>query len=247
MLLSPLVLLLVLVIGMMIGSIGIGGVLQVPVLHFLGGVPIHAVIPACMLAYLLPGIVGGLVYHRHGSLHGPSARQVCLGAVPGALLGAWLLPHAPGLILETLIALLILFSGVDALVRRGRGPGDGDGLGATGYVAAGFFTGTICALTGAGGPLVLVPVLVWFRVPVRVVVGLGQVIQIPISLMATGWNLHKGIVDLELGLWLTAVLSVGVLAGGWAAHRLAESKLKMAVALLLTLVGAMMLIRLAVF
>ncbi len=129
MLLSPLVLLLVLVVGMMIGSIGIGGVLQVPVLHFLGGVPIHAVIPACMMAYLLPGIVGGLVYHRHGSLHGPSAWQVCLGAVPGALLGAWLLPLAPGLILEVPIALLILFSGVDALIRRNRGADDGGGLG----------------------------------------------------------------------------------------------------------------------
>ena len=238
-------LLLVLVIGMMIGSIGIGGVLQVPVLHFLGGVPIHAVIPACMLAYLLPGIVGGLLYHRKGSFHGPSAWRVCLGAVPGALVGAWLLPHAPALVLEALVALLILFSGVDALVRRDRGSGDGDGLGAPGYVAAGLFTGTICALTGAGGPLVLVPVLVWYRVPVRIVVGLGQVIQIPISLMATAWNLHNGVVDLELSLWLAVVLSVGVLAGGWAAHRLAEQALRRVVAIVLALVGAMMLIRLA--
>lgn len=48
-------------------------------------------------------------------------------------------------------------------------------------------------------------------------------------------------------LVLLLVLSPGVLVGSWAAHRLAESKLKMVVALLLTLVGAMVPIRLAAF
>ncbi len=232
-----------LVVGMMIGGIGIGGVLQVPILHFLGDIPIHAVIPACLLAYLLPGIVGGLVYYRHGSLGGSCVWQVCLGAVPGALLGSWLLPFASARILEILVALMILFSGVDALVRKKQAPRRRQGLGAFGYVAAGAVTGTVSALTGAGGPLTLVPVLIWFGVPVRLVVGLGQVIQIPVSLVATVGNLHHGVVELKLSLWLTVVLSAGVLVGGWVAHRLPEQKLRQAVAFLLTLVGGVMLIR----
>lgn len=247
MLLSPLVLLLVLVVGIMIGSIGIGGVLQVPVLHFLGDVPIHAVIPACMLAYLLPGIVGGLVYHRHGSLHGPSAWRVCLGAVPGALVGAWLLPYVSALVLEIFVAVLILFSGLNALSRGKREARNTVALGDRGYVAAGVFTGMISALTGAGGPLALVPILVWFRVPVRIVVGLGQVIQIPISLMATAWNFRNGLVNPSLSLWLAVTLALGVLVGGWVAHKLPERALRTVVAVLLVLVGAMMLVRPIIF
>ena len=240
--LSPLVMACVLIVGVMIGSIGIGGVLQVPVLGVLGDIPIHSVIPACMLAYLVPGILGALVYHRHGSLNWPSALRVCSGAVPGALIGALLLPSAPATILELLVGLLILGSGVDALRKR---PQSEDGqLGNTGYVAVGFFTGAVSALTGAGGPLTLVPLLVWYRVPVRIVVGLGQAIQIPISLMATAGNLRTGMVDLELALSLTVILSVGVVIGGWVAHKLPEQRLRRGVAVLLVIVGAGLLLRL---
>ena len=242
---SPLVSACVLVVGIMIGSIGIGGVLQVPVLSVLGDIPIHTVIPACMLAYLVPGVLGALVYHRHGSLHWPSAWRVCIGAVPGALIGALLLPSAPASVLELLVGLLILGSGIDALRGRPQ-PSDG-GLGNKGYIGIGFLTGALSALTGAGGPLTLVPLLVWYRVPVRVVVGLGQVIQIPISLMATAGNLRTGMVDLELALSLTVILSVGVVIGGWMAHKLPEQRLRKAVAILLVIVGAGLLARLVIF
>ena len=240
--LPPLVTLCVLIVGIMIGSIGIGGVLQVPVLRVLGDIPIHSVIPACMLAYLIPGVLGALVYHRHGSLHWPSALRVCSGAVPGALIGALLLPAAPAAVLEFLVGLLILGSGVDALRQRSRS--SGGEIGNTGYIAVGFLTGALSALTGAGGPLTLVPLLVWYRVPVRIVVGLGQVIQIPISLMATAGNLRTGMVDLELALSLTVILSVGVVIGGWLAHKLPEQRLRRGVAVLLVVVGAGLLLRL---
>lgn len=243
MLLSPLVMLLVLVVGMLVGSIGIGGVLQVPVLRYLGDYAMHTIIPACMLAYLLPGMVGAMVYHRHGNLHWPSAWRLCLGAMPGALLGAWLLPMAPALLLELLVAALILFSGFDALVRKTPKDTAGGSLQTSGYFAVGLVTGTASALTGAGGPLMLVPLLIWFRVPVRIIVGLGQIIQIPISIMATAGNLKNGAVDLQLSLWLAIVLSAGVFLGGWAAHRLPEQGLKKTVAVLLVLVGVMMLAR----
>ncbi len=243
MILPPLVMACVLVVGVMIGSIGIGGVLQVPVLQVLGGIPIHAVIPACMLAYLLPGIVGALVYHRHGTLQWPAALRLCAGAVPGAYLGAWLLPLAPAALLELLVGLLIVYSGIDALRRRHVD--ESGGLGGTGFLLVGFATGVVCALTGAGGPLLLIPILVWFHLPVRLVVGLGQIIQVPISIMATVGNLRTGMVDLQLALWLTLLLSVGVVVGGWIAHRLPEHRLRRTVAVLLVVVGAGLLLRLA--
>lgn len=244
MLLSPLLCLIVVVAGVMIGSIGIGGVLQVPALHYLGGIPMHTIVPACMLAYLVPGLVGGVVYHRHGSMHWPAARRICLGAIPGAFLGAWLLPMAPAVLLECMVALMILYSGMDALRMRNRQDGAMVSLADSSYIAVGFVTGLISALTGAGGPLTLVPLLVWLRLPVRIIVGLGQVIQVPIALMATLGNLRNDAVDIKLSLTLAVLLSLGVIAGGMVAHRLPEKQLKKIVAVLLVLVGLAMIARL---
>jgi hypothetical protein len=41
--------------GLMIGCIGIGGVILVPALVFLAGIPIQIAIPAAMFAYILSG------------------------------------------------------------------------------------------------------------------------------------------------------------------------------------------------
>ena len=55
-----------LVSGLLIGAIGIGGVLLVPGLTFIVGIEVHRAIPACMLSFLATGIIGLIVYPRHG-------------------------------------------------------------------------------------------------------------------------------------------------------------------------------------
>ena len=49
----------------------------------------------------------------------------------------------------------------------------------------GAITGFGSALTGTGGPVVLVPILVWCEMPILAAVGLSQAIQMPIALLAT--------------------------------------------------------------
>jgi len=243
MLLSPLLTAAVLVVGVLIGSVGIGGVLLLPALNTIGGIALHTAIPACMLAYIATGTVGALIYSRHGTVNWRLAAGLCAGGVPGAYLGAFLLPYfsAPALALG--IAGLLLVSGLHALWRTQTPPGSGAHPRLAALVVIGLITGTGSALSGTGGPLLLIPILAWCRVPVLTSIGLSQVIQVPVSVMATLGNAAHGQVDWRLGAWLALALTAGAALGAKLAHVLPTALLHKLVAALLVAVGAFMLAR----
>lgn len=118
MFLTPLLTTVVFFVGLLIGSVGIGGVLLVPALKFMGGIDLHSAIPACMLSYMVTGSVGAFIYARHGTINWSMAIKVCAGALPGAYLGAYFLPFFRADVLEVLIAVLILASGANSLLRK---------------------------------------------------------------------------------------------------------------------------------
>ena len=245
MLLSPILLIIVLLVGMLIGSVGIGGVLLVPSLKYLGGIELHSAIPACMLSYIATGAVGAVIYARHGTINWAMAGWVCLGALPGALLGALLLPYFKASFLEAVIALLAIASGIQALRKSKQQEAAADLPGSWMLCFIGLIAGVGSSLSGTGGPLMLIPILIWVKVPVLTAIGLSQVIQIPISTTATIGNLMVGELNWQLGLNLAIVMIVGSLAGAKLAHILPISFLKRLVAMLLVVVGIAILIKLS--
>jgi uncharacterized membrane protein YfcA len=234
----------VLFVGVLIGATGIGGVLLVPTLTYLGDVPVHLAIASCNFSYLFTGLVGTALYARKGSISWGMGLWLAAGAMPGAYLGAFTLPYLSGGALLALIALLIVFSGINAVVRgEGRAAGR-ETLGARALVAIGAVVGIGSALSGTGGPLVLVPILLWLEMPAIVAIGLSQTVMVPIALFATAGNLVHGRVDFVLGGALAAIMMIGAFAGADISHRLPAGLLKRVVAFLLIGVGALMLIRL---
>ncbi len=233
----------IIVIGILIGCLGIGGVLLVPALLHLGDVAIHVAIPACSLSYLVTGTVGAVIYARHGTIDWDRGTRVCLGALPGAFLGAALLPYIPDFVLGTGIALLILLSGLHTLIVSGARyqTGRNAPVMTSGLLLIGLLTGTGSALTGTGGPLLLVPVLLWFRIPILTAIGLSQVIQIPIALLATAGNALYGQIDFSLSAGLVLLLAVGSLVGARLAHVVPADYLKKGVALVMVLLGTALL------
>ncbi|HJP07707.1 MAG: hypothetical protein CL395_09405 [Acidiferrobacteraceae bacterium] len=230
-------------VGVMIGAIGIGGVLLVPLLVYVLGVSIHSAIAIAMFSYLFSGTVGAFEYVRRGSIQWRLGFWLCLGGMPGAYAGAmtgWL---TPGVILESAIGLLVLLTGAQALRPESQNAHASDSLAPAVLLGIGVFTGFISAITGTGGPLVLVPLLIWLKVPALAAVGLSQIIQIPIALLATGGNLIFGQVDFALALGISAMLVIGVIFGARLAHRLSRETLKRFIAFVLLAVGATMLAR----
>jgi hypothetical protein len=213
-------------IGFLIGFGGIGGVLLAPALNIFGGVPIHEAIRICMWVYVLSGVVGTAVFLRNNYICTRSLWTLSLGACPGALVGSLSLSLVSAQQLEILIALIILFSGVHALrsinlsdrsrleVPRGL------------LIVIGLITGFGSAITGTGGPLILIPILLVFRVQVKQTVGLAQSIQIPIALVASVGNLISSAFDVAFASLIAGVVALGVLVGASMAHRSSSSQLK---------------------
>lgn len=232
--------LICLVVGLLIGAVGIGGVLLVPALTYVGDIAVHHAIPACVLSYLATGFVGVLVYARQGSIRWDMVLWLCVGAVPAAFLGSVLLLGIPALVVMLLIVALMLFAGIDALLKaygvRTR-VSDRDTLARWQFAAIGFVTGFGSAITGTGGPLILVPALIFLGLPVLTAVGLSQVIQIPIAAFASIGNWMSGNLDVSLGLMIAAAMVAGTLSGALLMHRLPAEPMRKIIAYLLLLTG----------
>jgi len=232
---------IVLLVGVLIGSIGVGGVLLVPSLTYLAGIDIHIAIAACMLSYAFSGIVGATIYARHKTIRWESGLWLCIGAMPGAYLGALVVSLLPARTVMLVIAVFVVMAGINAL----RNPGDVSEnkrkKSKTLLIIIGLVVGIGSALSGTGGPLLLVPLLVWLNWPVLTAVGLSQIIQVPISLLATIGNYLHGQVDVMMALGIAAIMIVGVTIGARLAHKLPALQLRRIVAVVLSLVGMLML------
>jgi uncharacterized membrane protein YfcA len=240
---SPILVVVVFVVGVLIGGVGIGGVLLVPSLNYFSSVPLHVAIPACMVGYIFTGLIGAFMYAKQGTINWPLALKICLGALPGAYLGGYALPFLTPYWLGLGIGFLILASGLDALFRTGRHQHIEPPSNNIELISIGFITGIGSALTGTGGPLLLIPILLWRKTPILIAIGLSQAVQVPISLTATISNMAHSEVDFSLGLSLALFLGFGAILGAKFVHILPIIFLKKMVGTILVMVGMITLIR----
>ncbi len=228
--------------GLMIGCIGIGGVILVPALVFLAGIPIKIAIPAALLAYILSGLVATIVFARAKSIRWGMAIGLCIGATPAAFAGAWAVSAFNRLLLESCLGLLTFLSGLNSLrtqkLVEDAHPEVSNGV----LLTVGGVTGFLSSLTGTGGPLVLVPIMISMSVPVLTAVGLSQAIQLPVAVAATLGNILYGKLDLALGGVLAASLTVGSWYGAKLAHVVPRTLLRRIVSVVLLLIGAFILV-----
>lgn len=231
-------------VGVAIGATGIGGVLLVPVLAYILGVPVPTAIAVALWSYLWSGLVAVWLYARHGSVPWGPALRLSLAAAPAAYLGALAVAVVPSRVLEALIAAILVAAGLNALRQPRVSTGATRPLGTPMLTALGGATGFAAALTGAGGALILVPLLVALGEPVLTAIGLGQVIQLPIAAVATVANFWQGRIDLLLGSVLALALSLGIAAGVPLAHKLPQAALRRLLALTMLAAGAAIVARL---
>lgn len=233
-------------VGILMGASSIGGVLLVPFLSYVGGVAVHAAIGAAMFSYIFAGAVGAWLYARRGSIPWSMAGWLIVGAMPGAFLGSMLKNLVSGLALEGFIGLLLLFAGVTALRSGSGGDASGRVLAKPALIGLGGVTGVVSALSGTGGPVTLLPMLLWLKVPILTAIGAAQAVQLPIALLATGGNILSGEIDLAIGSVLAVALAGGMVAGASLAHALSPSALKRAVAWVILAVGLGVFVQLIV-
>lgn len=243
---SPLTILLLaaigILVGVFIGSIGIGGVLLVPALVYLAGYEIHIAIASCMLSYAFSGLVGAWMYTRNGTIRWATGGWLSIGAMPGAALGALVVQQLSIDAVTLVIALFIAFAAYSSSYKT-TAIATPVKTKPIFLVSTGLLVGIGSAISGTGGPLLLVPVLVWYGWPVLGAVGLSQMIQIPIALLATLSNLWSGTIDILLGVAVAVVITFGVVIGARVAHALPVQFLRKMIIVALVVVATGMSLR----
>jgi uncharacterized membrane protein YfcA len=225
-----------LLVGVLIGCVGIGGVLLPPALVYVGGLDFHLAAATSVWAFLFCGMAGTLSYSKRRSFDWRMAAWLGVGVVPTALAGAWANVALPEGALMGLLAALMVTTGAESLLRRPVVE-QARRFGAPTLLAVGLFVGFGSALTGTGGGVLLVPILLLLRTPVLAAVGAGMAVSLPIAAFSTAGYVLYGSVDFVLGTALGLVAVAGVVVGARIAHAARAAALRQVVATALLSTG----------
>ena len=231
-----------LIAGLLIGAAGIGGVILVPLLVYFAGIDIHTSIAASVAAFFVSGLVGTITYSKRGVIRWVDFLAVGVGAVPGALLGSYVLPKIEAYFLTLFIALVLIASAIKQFIGTNGSDLACSTQNIPNYQLAlvGLVTGFLSVLSGTGGPLVLLPLLNLLSAPLIPAIGLSQVIQLPIATFASIGNAFNALIDWEIAMVLSFGIAVGSFIGAKGSERLPIANIKMLVSILLFLSGVYM-------
>ena len=234
-----LILLLNLLVGACIGLTGIAGFL-LPMFYtgFLG-MPAGESLALSFSAFLISGVLGSVTYYRQGNLDLKPAVILSAGSLPGALAGVWVNLLIPEDVMQMILYIVVLVSGVSILLRQdGKTGGPEQQMTVAGMKAVLFFllgvaTGAVCAASGAGGPVLVMPLLTLIGFPAHTAVGISLFNSVFIALPAAGGYLWSGAENTEMFLLLIPVLiahGIGVAFGSRNAEKIDPVMLKRIVA-----------------
>lgn len=234
-------------VGFFIGAVGVGGILLIPALVLLGGLDIHQATATALFSFFFTGVLGTWLFQRRGSIDWKMTAPVCAGAVVFSYLGAMVNSMVDAKMLTLIIALTIVLAGAYILlpVRAGaaqlrNGKSTAQQLLLLGVgAAAGFGSG----VSGAGGPLFSVPMMLVLRFVPLAAIGTSQVLQIIAAVSGTIGNLRYGSVDFLIAAWITLFELAGLILGAHAAHAVSVTALRRMAAGLCVVVGLFMLLR----
>jgi uncharacterized membrane protein YfcA len=225
----------------------VGGVLLIPFLMLLGGLSIHSAAATALFSFLFTGLLGTYLFRRRGSIDWRLTVPVCVGAVPFGYLGADAAARTDPRPLTLVIAAIIVIAGLYVLrparatnrpPREGRSGGDLALLGVVG-ATAGFGAG----LSGAGGPLFSVPLMVILGFAPLPSVGVSQVLQILAATSGSAASAQDGRIDYGIAAWVTVFELAGVVIGVRLAHAASATALRYMAGALCVVVGSFMLVR----
>ncbi|MGJ9413997.1 sulfite exporter TauE/SafE family protein [Aeromicrobium sp. CF4.19] len=235
---------LAVVVGVLIGMVGVGGVLLPPGLVALGSLSANEATATSTWAFVFTGVVGTVAYAWRGVVPWGMLARLTLGVVPAAFLGALVNAQLPASVVLLGLAMLTLFVGVHQLLpRTAREVRDEPGTWV--LILIGVFVGFGSALTGTGGPVLLVPVLLAFGVGPLRAIAVSQAVQLPVVVSGSIGYLQTGLVDLRLGAILGCLAALGVVAGAVVATRIQPEGLRRIVAVACIAAGVFLVVRAA--
>lgn len=235
-------------VGVSIGMVGIGGILLVPALTMLGNLNIHSSSATALFTFIFTGVLGTYLFARRGSIDWRVSLPVCASALAFSFIGARVNAIMDAAFLSRIIALVILLSGAYIVLPVSRfalSDRKSDSLAKRWalLIAVGTVSGFGSGLSGAGGPLFSVPIMLMLGFAPLTAIGASQVLQIISAAAGTLANLKYGSIDFTVVTWITLFELVGVIIGVRAAHVANVHQLRKAAAWFCLAAGVVMLMR----
>jgi len=198
-----------LVVGLAAGFFGIGGgVIAIPVLMWIfasrgigGDFFVHLAFGTNLFVIIVTAAMASYRHTRLNHVYWQAVPYLAAFSIIGAFLSSFVARIIPGDILRILFAMLMVYSGVRLLLRKGDPPGEvsKEDLRANPpkllYALTGLSAGIIAGLTGLGGGIIAIPLMITLlRFPVRVVAGTSSSVMIFTAMAGTvgyiinGWG-----------------------------------------------------------
>lgn len=237
------------IVGLLIGWSGIAGFL-LP-MFYVGymKLPVASALTLSFASFAVSGIIGATNYHKKGNLPIKTAIPLGIGSLIGAIPGVALNSMIPADIVKFLLYVVVLASGISILIREKRTKNISSSktsLIQSPLIVAflGFITAIICALSGAGGPILVMPLLVVLGMDVRLAIGTALFGSIFIALPSiVGYGLQSNISTLWSILLMSCVAhGIGVLIGSKTSHFIKQKPLKITVAIFSIAIALYMMI-----
>lgn len=232
-----------LIVGAFVGLTGVAGFLLPIVYTGPLNMGVTEGLALSFAAFIVSGILGSINYKKAGNLDIPFGIRLSLGSLVGAILGVRLNLIIPEQTVKILLYVVVLLSGISILLRK-----DKKEEGRKAYIISehtgmtlvlGFLTGAICALSGAGGPVLVMPLLVVLGINIRTAVGVALFNSIFIGIPAcAGYMMQCSIKEL-LPVMAAALIfhGIGVIYGSKNAVRINQNLLKKGIAVFSILVA----------
>ncbi len=230
--------------GVMIGICGIAGFL-LPMLY--SSVLAFAVSDSLALsffAFLISGLIGSVNFYKKGNLDLNFSINIGLGSIFGAFRGVQLNSFIPTTSAKLILNLVVLVSGLVILFRKNEEKeAQSQLLSSKLFIfLLGVLTAIICALSGAGGPVLVMPLLVGLGIRVHKAIGIALFDSVFIAVPAFIGYYSTRETELIFLLILVAIThGAGVLLGSFNAHKINAKPLKKGVAIFSVLIALYMI------
>lgn len=233
-----------LVVGAFVGLTGVAGFLLPIVYTGPLGMGVTKGLALSFAAFIVSGALGSVNYNKAGNLDIPFGIRLSLGSLAGAVLGVKLNLIIPESTVKVILYVVVLLSGISILLRKdksqeesGRAYVISDHLAAT--LILGFVTGAVCSLSGAGGPVLVMPLLVVLGIGIRTAVGVALFNSVFIGIPACiGYMMQCSVKDL-LPVMAAALVfhGIGVVYGSRNAVKINQILLKKGIAVFSILIA----------
>lgn len=209
-------------IGVLTGATGIGGFLIIPALVILADLDVRTAIGTALVLSAVSGLLGAGLYRRKGNMPWPLVLPLVVGAACFAVVGGWLNQWLPVRLIAAALGGVMVIGSV-LVLRRVAGGGTAIPRRPAKFdfavlVLIGCMSGLIAGLTGAGGPLISIPLMAALAYPVLASIGASQVMQVVASVFGVALYWQAGHISFSALAIVVPLQLIGIVLGVRISH-----------------------------